>query len=69
MSELKLRYIAAIWASAGSMLMIGTSASGGRSPRTWSTFEPISARAEVASWLRRRMTLISERPCMDEDSM
>ena len=35
--------------AADSMLMTGTSASGGRSRRTWSTLELISARARVAS--------------------
>ncbi len=35
--------------SAFSMLRTGTSASGGRSPRTWSTLEPICASALVAS--------------------
>ena len=47
--EEKLRYAAANWLSADSMFMTGTSASGGRSPRTWSTLEPISARALVES--------------------
>ena len=37
------------FASADSMLMMGTSASGGRSLRTWSTFEPISESALCVS--------------------
>jgi hypothetical protein len=42
------------------MLMIGTSADGGRSPRTWSTLEPISDSALVASWLMRRRAWMIE---------
>ena len=44
-SEPKLRYIAANCASDGSMLMAGTSASGGRSARTWFTRALMSASA------------------------
>ena len=47
--EVKLRYAAANWLSAEAMLIVGTSASGGRLPRTWSTLEVISASARVGS--------------------
>ena len=44
------------------MLMTGTSASGGRSPRTWLTLALISASASVASKLIFRRAVTVERP-------
>ena len=65
-SEEKLRYAEASSLSAVSMVITGTSASGGRSPRTWSTFAPISERAfvvvvEAQAGLDRRDVLLALR--------
>ena len=69
MVELKLRYIAAVWASDGCRLMAGISDSGGRSARTWFTRVLMSARALAPSKLSLRRTLMVDRPCTLCDSM
>ena len=69
MSEPKLRYIAANCESEGSMLIAGTSASGGRSARTWFTRAVTSASARAASKLSLRRTLTVESPWVLCDSM
>ena len=48
-SEAKPRYIAANWLSAVSSSMIGASASGGRSLRTWATLAWIWVSAALVS--------------------
>jgi hypothetical protein len=68
-SELKLKYAEANWLSEEVMLIAGTCASGGRSLRTCSTFELMSASALVESKLSRRWALIVESPCPLVDSM
>ncbi len=62
-------YIAAIWASDGSMLIAGISASGGRSARTWLTRVLMSASASPAGKLSFRRTLMVDSPCTLWDSM
>jgi 16S rRNA G1207 methylase RsmC len=62
MLEPKLMYIAATCASDGSMLMAGTSASGGRSARTWFTRVLMSASASAAGKFNFSRTLMVERP-------
>ena len=51
------------------MLIAGTSASGGRSARTWLTRALMSASALAASKLSLSRTLIVDRPCTLCDSM
>ena len=51
------------------MLIAGTSASGGRSARTWFTRALMSASAFAALKLSFRRTLMVERPCVLCDSM
>jgi len=68
-SDEKLRYAAANWLSADSTSMTGTSASGGRSPRTRSTLAPISASARLASWLSSRRARMIETFWRLSDSM
>jgi len=68
-SEVKPRYIAAIWASEGSTWIAGTWASGGRSARTWSTRELMSASASAALKFSLRRTLIVDSPSTLCDSM
>jgi hypothetical protein len=63
------RYIAAICASDGSMLIAGISASGGRSWRTWFTRALMSESAFAALTFSFRRTLIVERPWTLCDSM
>jgi hypothetical protein len=67
--EPKLRYIAATCASDGSIWIVGSSASGGRSPRTWITRVVMSASARAASKFSSRRTLIVDSPCTLCDSM
>ncbi len=64
----KLRYIAAIAASDGSIAIAGISASGGRSARTWSTRVLMSASAVAGSTSSLSRTLIVDSPCTLCDS-
>ena len=67
--EPKLRYIAAIVASDGSIAMLGISDSGGRSARTWFTRVEMSASAAAALKFSLSRAWIVDRPCTLSDSM
>jgi hypothetical protein len=62
------KYIAAICASEGSIAIDGTSASGGRSARTWFTRALMSASALPALKFSFSRALIVESPCALCDS-
>jgi hypothetical protein len=69
MVERNDRYIDANCASEGSSAMAGTSASGGRSARTWFTRAEMSASAPAASKFSLRRTLMVDRPCTLSEAM